>query len=349
MKTIELPHKVLDYACPINGLEDLYEWKTGNRLPGYCLMDISTIGFTYIKQKLAPSPRMIFWGSGMGKPIFRFLSDIVGFEFTCVEDVAFSTAWKTALGHLSAGTPVLLGLLDMYHLPWYPKFYHKLHIPQHFELMVGYDEAKNTALVQDNGLPGIQSLPLEDLKSAWNIRVPGQGKPHTFYTFEFCDQPAALEEIWHRALKKRAFENLTPRIGFMGIQGLHKAQKEIGKWREELTHEHYMESLKSLATFTCSVVPNLPQELLPFPLGYDDPHQACRDRFAVELAEAGAEYHEPLWVEASELFRQSGTYIEKVTELTVEAINGKESAMNLMPGLLQEIARLETGAWQIFL
>lgn len=180
MKVIELPHKVLDYSCPINGLEDQYEWKTGTRLPGFCLMDLSTIGFTYIKQKNAPAPRMVFWGSGMGKPLFDFLSDVIGFDCYCLEDRAFSTAWKTARDYLTNGTPVMLGLLDMYHLHYYPKLYHRFHIPQHFVLLVGYDEQNDAALVQDNGLPGVQSIPLDDLKAAWNVRVPGQANPIPF-------------------------------------------------------------------------------------------------------------------------------------------------------------------------
>ena len=28
MKRLELPHQLADYLCPVNGLCDVYEWKT---------------------------------------------------------------------------------------------------------------------------------------------------------------------------------------------------------------------------------------------------------------------------------------------------------------------------------
>lgn len=33
MKRLELPHRMADYLCPVNGLCDVYEWKTGKRIP----------------------------------------------------------------------------------------------------------------------------------------------------------------------------------------------------------------------------------------------------------------------------------------------------------------------------
>ncbi len=176
MSCLELPHKVADYACPINGLEDMYEWKTGQRLPGYFLMDLSMIGFLYIKQKNAPNPRMVFWGNGTGRQQHELLGDIMGYTWTFSEDTAFSTAWKQARSSIDRGIPVILGLLDMYHLPYYPQFYHRMHIPQHYVLLVGYDSDLDKAYVQDNGLKEVQTIPLNDLKEAWNVNLPGQGK-----------------------------------------------------------------------------------------------------------------------------------------------------------------------------
>ena len=347
MKVIELPHKVLDYTCPINGLEDQYEWKTQTRLPGTVLMDLGTLGFTYIKQKNASAPRMVFWGSGMGKPLFASLSDIIGFEWFCLEGKAFRTAWQTALSYLEQGTPVILGLLDMYHLHYYPKFYHRVHIPQHFVQLVGFDEQNENALVQDNGLPGVQSIPLSDLQPAWNVSVPGQGKPNTLYTLKFNDHPASLESIWRNGLKKRASTFLNPPVGFMGLRGMKKAQKEMAQWSEELEDSAWIESLKSLATFTCSVVPNLPQSLLPFPLGYSDPHQACRDRFSAELADAAIEYHEPNWAQSADLFKKSGENIGKLTELAVEALSGNKLAFKNTPQIMAKIMELEEAAFRL--
>jgi hypothetical protein len=66
----------------INGLEDLYEHKTGNRLPDYLLLYISgLLGFVYIKNKNAPTQRMVFWGMQIAKYQYEELADIIGFKW----------------------------------------------------------------------------------------------------------------------------------------------------------------------------------------------------------------------------------------------------------------------------
>jgi hypothetical protein len=348
-RVIALPHKILDYSCPINGVEDQYEWKTGTRLPRYFLMDLSAIGFIYIKQKRAPAPRMVGWGNGMGKAQHEFLADLIGYHWRCSEGRPFEAAWQMAKASIGQGTPVILGLLDMYHLPYYPKFYHRIHIPQHFVLLVGYDEDQDTALVQDNGLPEIQEISLSDLRSAWNVHNPGQGQKNTLYILEFGPKIASLEEIARQGVKKRADSFLNSPAGFMGLRGMRKAAQELSLWNAEMSEPQWTEALRFLATFTCSVVPNLPQRLLSFPLGYNDPHQACRDRFAQELLHFSRLYAQPQWERSADLFRTSGTLIEQLTQAATEALLGNKSAFDVAPDLMSRIANTEEQAFRLLL
>lgn len=348
-KVIELPHKILDYSCPINGTEDQYEWKTGTRLPGYFLMDLSAIGFIYIKQKRAPAPRMICWGNGMGKAQHEFLGDLIRYRWHCSEGRPFEEAWQTAKASVTRGTPVILGLLDMYHLPYYPKFYHHIHIPQHFVLLVGYDEDQGTALVQDNGLPGLQEIALSDLRPAWNVHNPGQGQKNTLYILEFGPRIAGLEEIVRQGFKKRADSFLNSPAGFMGLRGMRKAAQELPLWNAEMSAPQWTEALRFLVTFTCSVVPNLPQQLLSFPLGYNDPHQACRDRFAQELTHFSRLYAQPHWEQAAQLLQSSGVLIEQLTQAATDALLGDQTAFDAAPGLMNQIADAEEQAFRLLL
>ncbi len=349
MQTISLPHKVLDYACPINGLEDQYEWKTGVQLPGYFLMDVSNIGFHYLCHSLAPAPRMVMWGTGMGKGQHEFLSEIIGYTWTCHEGGSFEAAWKSVLAQLALGKPVIIGLLDMYHLPHFPKFYHRFHIPQHFLQVVGFDETQNAALVQDNSLSEIQAVPLKDLRAAWNITVPGQGKPYTQYHLEFNAAISPLEEILVKSLKKRAQIHLHPEKSSMGISGLRKAAQDLPAWRTMLSSEQLKASLMFLATFSCSVVPNPPQALLPYPLDFTDSHQAVRDRFAGELLQFAERYDQPQWAKAASIFQSSGVSIGQITDLAVQAIQGIASALDRMGPLFAQVADLEEEACQALL
>jgi hypothetical protein len=349
MQTILMPHKVLDYACPINGLEDQYEWKTGVQLPGYFLMDVSNIGFHYLRHSLAPAPRMVMWGTGMGKGQHAFLSEIIGYTWTCHEGGSFDTAWRDVLAQLAQGKPVIIGLLDMYHLPYFEKFYHRFHIPQHFLQVVGFDETQDAALVQDNSLKAVQTVPLKDLRAAWNVNVPGQGKPYTRYHLAFNAAIAPLEEILHKSLKKRAQIHLHPEKGSMGIPGLRKAAQDVPAWREALNPEQLKASLMFLATFSCSVVPNLPQALLNYPLDYSDPHQAVRDRFAGELLQFAEQFNQPLWVQAGRIFQSSGECVGQLTDLAVQAIKGNPSVLEQAGPLFSQIADLEEQACRILL
>lgn len=349
MPLIHLPHKVLDYCCPVNGLEDQYEAKTGARLPGFLMMDLSNIGFIYIKQQRAPAPRMLGWGDGAGKGQYAFLADLMGFRWQSLEGRPFDEAWRAACASVERGLPPVLGMLDMYHLPHYPKFYHRVHIPWHYLLLVGYDDARQVALVQDNGLPGVQELPLSDLRQAWNVSSPGLGKRNSLFTFEFAEHPASLPELLQKGLKKRARQFLNPPKSFLGLPGMRKSAAEMLRWKDELSEAQWMESLRFLATFSCSVVPNPPQRLLGFPLGYEDPHQAFRDRFTRELAPFAAEYRQPQWQEAIGLLQESGRQIGQIIELTVDALLGKSAALQAVPGLLLSVAEIEERAFRLLL
>lgn len=344
MKKISMPHKVLDYCCPVNGLEDQYEWKTGVRLPGFFLMDVSNIGFIYLKQKRAPAPRMVGWGDGVGSSQYEFLADVMGFRLRRSEGLPFDEAWGEARDSVDRGLPPILGFLDMFHLRYYPKLYHRHHIPHHFVTLVGYDEAGGAALVQDNGASEVQTLPLEELRLAWNVSVPGLGKKNSFHSFEFGGRIAAADEIAAVGLRKRARLFLESPAGFMGLRGMRKASAEFPHWRRELGEAQCIESLRYLATFSCSVVPNPPQRLLSYPLGYEDPHRGIRDRFSGELAALAGRLDRPAWDKAADLFRESGALIGTLTEVATEAILGETGAVNGVAGVASGIDVFEGAA-----
>lgn len=349
MKTISMPHKVCDYTCPINGLEDLYEWKTGQRLPDFLLFYLSSIGFAYIKQSHALTPRMVFWGSGIGKRQYDFLTDIVGFTWECVEGISFNNALRQTKHHIDEGEPVLLGLLDMYHLPYFQTFYHQVHIPEHFVLMVGYDDDAAVILVQDNSRQEIQNVPYVDLKEAWNINIPGRGKKNTFYVFRFQEKVARLDDIVHHGLHKRATAVLNPHIGFTGIRGMRKLAREIPQWLTELSEDQLNACLKHLVTFTCSVVPMLPARLLPYPTNIQDNHSAARDHFADLLTGLAAEYQHPSWKKAGKHFCASSRCIAEITELACDLLLHKRTDFGEMPALLNACADEEEKAFRILL
>jgi hypothetical protein len=349
LKLLQLPHKVADFACPINGLEDQYEWKTGQRLPGYFLMDLSMIGFTYIKHKLAPTPRMVFWGNTTGRPQHELLADIIGYHWTSSEGKSFSTSWSLAGQSIDRGIPVILGLLDMYHLPYFPHIYHKMHIPQHYVLLVGYDSSREIAFVQDNSLAGVQTVPLGDLKEAWNVHNPGQGAKNTLFILEFEEQIAPLSEIVEKGLSRKAGLILNPPVGFMGIQGMRKLAAEITSWPTELNKKQMDDVLRFMVTFTCSVVPMPPQRLLSYPINHPDSHQAARDRFSNELGRFAQDFKKTKWEDAARLLAESGLLIGDLTNSLTDQILTGTSDLPTVSHFLHRIAEKEEKAFQLVL
>lgn len=345
MSQLQLPHKIVDYTCPTNGIEDQYEWKTGQRLPDYLLLYLSMIGFSYIRQKLAPAPRMVFWGSVTGARQHEFLADILGYQWQMAEGSGFQPTLKKVKESVDRGIPPILGLLDTYHLPYFPHFYHKVHIPQHYVLMVGYDDERGGILVQDNSREDVQLIPYTDLKQAWDVHNPGQGIKNTCFMLEFGEHIASIDEIIQQGLKKRAGLFLSPENGFTGIAGMRKICRDFPKWEQELTLDQFRASLTHLVTYTSSVVPLLPQKMLPYPLAVPDPHQACRDQWAKILETLGQQYQMAKWINAAGYFRTSGHHIQAITDIIVDdLLNNRNHLNTAIPEHLEQlIAAEETG------
>ena len=107
MKRLELPHQLADYLCPVNGLCDIYEWKTGNRIPDD-LIFYSKVGFQLISQKRAIVPKMIFLGQGsIGKREYNCWKEFIGYRIISNEGKAFKTTLNEVKSLLKIQNPQL--------------------------------------------------------------------------------------------------------------------------------------------------------------------------------------------------------------------------------------------------
>lgn len=346
MKLIELPHKVCGCSCMINGLEDLYENETGVRLPDFLLVHLSgLLGFVYVKNKNAPIPRMVFWGSNLAKYQYEALADVVGFQWQMISDRSFPFTLKRAKEFVDLGIPPLLGVLDMYHLPYYEKFYHKIHVPIHYVLMVGYDDEQGAVLVLDCDRPDVQTVSYANLEQAWNVNIPGLGKKNTFYTFEFNGQVADIETIARDGLRKRAKEMLEAPVSMLGLKGMRKLAHELIHWPDELTPIQLDMCLRHLVEFT-GFPPIPPSQLM----GYSDApdnHAAGRDIFADLLRKLSEDYAEPRWAEAALHFDQSAKKLEELTDSICDFILGKINILEPAVVLLTDIADIEERGFRL--
>lgn len=348
-KTIlHIPHRTAPYTCMWNGLEDLYEWKSGARVPAGSFFFLSGLGrFTYIKNKQAPIPCQVYWSNGLTRSMYAFMKDIIGFDYEIVENRSFPFTLKKACAFIDAGVPVILGAIDMFHLPYYAKFYHKLHIPIHYAMMIGYD--RDGVYVADCGREGIQSIPYADLEQAWNVDIPAFSKRNTMYAVSLSDGICSFEQITYSALRKKAMQWLRPPVSFIGYPGMIRMTQDFPHWEKHFCTGAYRMVLSAFIENT-GFPPSPPPRLLAAQgidtTGMSDNHRAARDLMSSTLAELGSLYGEPEWTAASRLFHESGLLLAEMTDVITDALLDPASGLASVPMLLERIAELEREAYE---
>lgn len=348
MKILNLPHRTADYLCPINGFCDTYEWKSGKRPPDDLTFYLQT-GFTYIQNKSLQPQKLVFFGNGIGKRQFTFLQDLIGFDLNCSENKEFQITLNKVKNCIDGGIPVVLFGLNMYHLSYLTKFYHRFPVPGHIILMVGYDEQKQIVYIHDNSQVNICELTYSDLEMAWKDGFPGQSGKNAFFGLDFNCDMIDIEEFIKKGLKKRAQMNLNPPIKNFGMSGMRKLSKDIVKWEAEMDEDNYTNALKNLVTFTSSTVPELPRELRNYDTGIDNPHKGARDKFAKALMREKDKLGTPVWEVAAELFFESGEMIGKITEILTDKLLKNITDIGEVSKLLNKIADTEEKAFNMFL
>ncbi|MDO5602321.1 MAG: BtrH N-terminal domain-containing protein, partial [Oscillospiraceae bacterium] len=177
---IEMTHRMDDYVCMWNGVEDLYISDTRETLPPKFFFVISSFGsFCYMKTPKAELKRLVALGDGRTQKMYEFLAPIVGFDYKICEYKTFEKALAKIKAEIDAGYPCMIGALDMFYLPHFEKLYHKEHIPFHYELAIGYDDEAQILYFNDCGRTKTQMISYDELRLAFDCAYPGLSKPNT--------------------------------------------------------------------------------------------------------------------------------------------------------------------------
>lgn len=311
MKILNLPHRTADYLCPVNGLCDVYEWKTGVRIPEQ-LIFYSTAGFQLISQKNAVPPKMLFLGNlSIGKRQYDFWQELIGFQMIAGEGRSFQRTLADIRELIDRGIPVVLFGLDLYDLEYQKKFYRQQRIPGHVVLMVGYD--KNSVYVHDNSLMGIQRIALTDLKSAWQNDYLGISKKNAYFGIVMERPEPDVRKVLQSGFAKNAGLFLAPPVSFMGRPGYRRFWQEFPTWKEQYSDAQLREIYLHFVRFTGSILPELPSVLDADQSGLSNPRCGGRDMLAAAMTEYQAAFGQPSWALCSELLAESGRQIEQIS------------------------------------
>ena len=333
---INLKHHFDDYECMWNGIEDIYMSKTGETLPSSCFFTLAQMGLVcYQKTDRAEIKRMVSLGDGRTKKMYAFLAPIVGFEYQHCEFDQFERALKRAKSEIDAGYPAVLGALDMFYLPYYPKLYQKYHIPLHYVLMVGYDDENASVKLYDCGREELISLAYEDLRKSLDCACPGMSHANTVCTVRM-DRPNGKFQIAQQALSKKAEWFRNPPTGFLGRKGLEKLISDLPRWKTELSTEEYNEVLMNMVMFF-GTLPSLPNALLGSPEPDAIRFMGRLDVASNVLSSFGTEFEQTNWIKAANSFLSAGRSIEQITNIAVDYLTKKTDETDVLPEAFSEV------------
>ncbi len=349
VKIINISHRACDYECMWNGIEDAFVQKSGEQVPDHLFFCLSGIGnFVYMKSRQGDLKRFASWNDGRTQQMYQSVCDIIGFRYKYIEGRQFSYAMQKAKEQIDKGKPVVLGRLDMFYLPYYPKFYQQQHIPMHYVLMVGYDDEKQCVYVFDCGQEHMQQISYELLKNALDVEKTELGDKNTICVIDFEADLDSVIDIAKRGFERKARAMLNPPVSFIGIPGMRKLAREVLDWHSELTAEDYQNALRHMVMYT-GTAPVLPNKLLGVPSDDNILHRAAREKLEKLLAQLGKEYRIEAWVTAAGLFQKSGLLIESITKTIVDYLLDEKTELNEIAKIILQIADIEEDAFQMIL
>ncbi len=230
-----IPHRKAHGLCPINGLRDLIHWRAGRDWSNEFLWGLALGGgFVYLRVNVADPPRQVFWGNSPPRQ-HEYLAGLLGARCMVMEGRVFKSAWGKAREAVDAGTPPVLGPLDMFHLHYYQGTYHRRHIPIHYVLLVGYDDGN--AYIHDTDQDEVQAIPLADLQAAWDVNVPGMGKRNRLATFDAPPSIPPDAALIRQSIADECRTMLRPPVSMIGVPAMEKLAREIARWPAELGEE----------------------------------------------------------------------------------------------------------------
>ncbi len=346
-RLIEIKHHLCDGCCMWSGIEDIYVTKSGEDVPEAFFFALSSYGENvYLKFHDLTRPVMLNVCDGRTRKTYEKIKDEIGLQYKISEGRTLEYAFKSVKSEIDNGCPVILGPLDMYHLP-YLKMYHKDHIPMHYVLMAGYDD--ECIYLYDCGRKDIQTLSYEELRRAWQIEKNAVGYKNGFIRFSLPDNLPSVFELAKTCFKRKAQEQLRKKPEFVGVSAIRKIAFDFPKWKEEMSQDVFKNALIGLTEFL-GMVPKVPNRILGILSEAEDiRYKGNCDRLGNVLVLLGDKYKCEDWVDAGCLFMQSGEVFEKIISYIVSYLCYGNDTLEFIPKLFLEIADLEESAYKLLL
>lgn len=347
-KLLNITHHLSSGCCMWSGIEDVYATKTNQTIPGAFLFALSSFGETsFLSFKKAENRTyMLSVADGRTRNTYDSIKDILGLTYQISEGRTLAYALKSVKKEIDLGNPVILGPLDMFHLP-YLKMYHKYHIPIHYVLMAGYDEEKNCVLVYDCDREEIQELPQCDLIKAWQIEKNAVGDKNGFIRFHLSNESPDKYQLTEICLRNKAKRQLYSKPDFVGVKAYFKIAEIFPAWKNRMSVDEYRNAVASLTEYL-GRVPKLPNEIVGIPDKDDICYDGNYKRLGDILIQLGEEYERSDWKQAGNIFSQCGSSIEEITVRIIRFYCLNEDCLSDLPDMFLNIGLLAKQAYEKF-
>lgn len=233
---IESRKIMLDYEhipgglnCQTSALHKLYQFY-GHDISEEMLVGIgSGLGFIYWYMKQMPGP--FVGGMNTGKfpgLIGRIVEQLDG-SFKVLKTTSVKKAHQYLKETLQMGQPAFV-CVDMAYIDYFGMDEDQ-HFGQHIFLVYGIDEPNNLAYIADR-FDVVCKLPLDRLQQARASKHPPFPAKNQMLQFDFPDELPDILSIIPGAIKDNIESMLNPPIKNMGVKGILKWRRNLGKYPE---------------------------------------------------------------------------------------------------------------------
>ncbi|MDO5293937.1 MAG: BtrH N-terminal domain-containing protein [bacterium] len=342
-QNIVINHKVRDNECMWSGVEDMYCEYSKHNIPDYFFFALTGMANFSYERGRNKEKRCVQWTGSNVKDMYRIGADIIGYDYMAIQANTSEEAIAFAKDRIRTGNPVVLGCVDLYEIPYFKGLYHRVHIPVHYLMLTGYNDAEENMYVLDGGKAEIQSISYHALARAMKTEGNFQKDVNVLYQIQFRQPLKSVQQIAIEGFQEKAKEALKENSIGNGIAGMRLLAKEFPNWEKECSSCEYEQALYHMVRFAGDV-PSLPGRLE----GKEEQkmHWAARRQLAQVLSYFSKELNRPQWQMASNYFLESGALIEKLVENMTSYLLKERSDLWELPEIIGQIADLEEKAYQ---
>ena len=225
MKLIANFHHTPGIHCGTTAMRDLLCYIGIDVSEAMCLGLGSGLGFAYLRDPQGIPPSHIFYGRTINLEHDLCAHLALDFEEGTNDDP--DQAWQISKSWVDRDIPVLLHV-ELSGLPYYNT---RTRFPGHRVVLVGYDDARQTAFLADTHFPDLQTIAYDALRAARATRLPPIPL-HNEWLIIKPSQPAPIADAIIRALRDNALEMVMDRAPHQGVMGMETLAEDFGNWEK---------------------------------------------------------------------------------------------------------------------